>query len=199
MFSKIIQNINWLIVGLGNPGEIYDETRHNIGFMVAITLCKKYKAKIKKGSPIYYYTVFQIEDQTIMVAFPITYMNLSGEAVRKIKEKYDIPIDKILIICDEYNFPVGKVHLKNDGSDGGHNGVSSVIEELRETNFLRLRCGIGKNFPMGGMVNYVLSPFPQDEITERDNMITKAVESIEYLIRNGIVKAMTDINSEKLW
>ena len=126
-------------------------------------------------------------------------MNNSGEAVLAAKDTFDIPSEKILIICDEINFPPGKVHLKFGGSDGGHNGVASVIENLHTSDFFRLRCGIGKNFLTGGMVDYVLSDFNKDELEERDKMINKTVDSIEYLIRNGKTKAMTDINSEILW
>ncbi len=193
------ENIDWLFVGLGNPGEKYAETRHNIGWLVAMNLVSKYSGKFSKGSSIYYYAKIKIDDNTIMTVLPTTYMNASGEAVRKIKDKFALPLERIVIVCDEYNFPLGKVHLKGDGSDGGHNGVASVIEELSASNFLRLRCGIGKNFPSGGMVDYVLSDFLKEEKEEQLKMIAKATESLEYLVKFGIIRAMTDINSGKIW
>ncbi len=194
-----MKNSDWLIVGLGNPGEKYTETRHNIGWMVALELADKFGGKFKKGSSIFYYSQIEVKNLIATIILPTTFMNGSGEAVRKVKTKLDIPNKKILIICDEYNFPLGKIHLKSDGSDGGHNGVLSVIEELHATDFLRLRCGIGKNFPPGGMVDYVLNKFDENEIFERNVMIKKSVEAIHYLLLKGPVRAMTDINSGKLW
>jgi len=135
----------------------------------------------------------------VLVMLPRTYMNNSGIAVRAVVEKYQIPVEKILVICDEYNFPLGKIHLKDSGGDGGHNGVRSVIENLGETKFMRLRCGIGRNFGENELVQYVLSPFEPEEIPIRDQMIARAVEAIEYLLLKGKSRAMSDINSEKLW
>jgi len=195
----IVLNYDWMIVGLGNPGEKYAGTRHNIGWMAAFGLCEKYSGKLKKGSSIYYYADLKIENQSVLLVVPTTFMNASGDAVRKLKEKYEINPFQIVVICDEYNFPLGKIHLRKGGNDGGHNGVTSVIEELGTMDFLRLRCGIGKNFPQGGMVNYVLSNFLPEEIEERNKMIVKTVDGLTYLMKFGIIRAMTDINSEKLW
>ena len=100
---------------------------------------------------------------------------------------------------DEYNFPLGKIHLKKGGGDGGHNGIASIIEELGVQDFYRLRCGIGRNFSEGGLVEYVLSDFKEDEIEQRNVMIQKAIESIELLIEVGPSRAMSMINSGELW
>jgi len=191
-------NPEWLIAGLGNPGKQYADTRHNIGWMVASAIIAKYKTKIK-SSLIYHYSLLSIGSSSVLVSLPTTFMNNSGEAIGKLMKKYKIPFDKICIIVDEYNFPLGKIHLKDNGSDGGHNGVESVINYLDSIEFLRLRCGIGKNFPMGGMVDYVLSNFNESEIEQRDIMISNSVTAIEYLVKYGKIRAMTDINSERLW
>lgn len=189
----------WLLVGLGNPGKKYENTRHNIGWMVIEALAEKYNQDITIGSSIYYMTELKIAGKNIIAIMPTTYMNLSGEAVRKVSDKFQIPVDRIIVINDEYNFSVGKVHLKQDGSDGGHNGILSIIEELQATEFFRLRCGIGNNFLSGQMVRYVLSKFEDDEEEAKMLMINKAIDSIKTLIELGKNRAMSLVNSGKLW
>ncbi|OGU38098.1 MAG: aminoacyl-tRNA hydrolase [Ignavibacteria bacterium GWB2_35_12] len=193
------KNVNWLIICLGNPESQYAWNRHNIGWMVAAELCSKHKKPLMKIFSKSYHASLRIAGQLALVILPTTYMNASGEAVSEVIESYDIPAERIIVVCDEYNFPLGKIHVRQGGSDGGHNGVASVIEELGTEEFFRLRCGIGKNFPQGGMVDYVLSDFLDDEIEEKNIMVKKAVDSIEYLIQHGKTKTMTDVNSEKLW
>jgi PTH1 family peptidyl-tRNA hydrolase len=190
---------DWLIIGLGNPGKKYAATRHNIGWMVAITLCDKYGKSLSQSSSNIMQTAMEINGERLLVALPLTYMNNSGEAVIELVERYSIPLDRVLVIADEYNYPVGKLHLRLGGSDGGHNGIYSVIECLDSTDFIRLRCGIGKDFPAGMLVDYVLASFPKEQIQERDSMILKAVDSIECLIRTGLAKAMSMVNSGSLW
>lgn len=193
------QHFDWLIVGLGNPTEVYLETRHNIGWMVATAFCNKHNAQFAPISKYYYLAKSRFAGSEIIVILPRTYMNNSGYAVALCAESYRIPSERILVICDEFNFPLGRIHLKDGGSDGGHNGVASVIEHLGSRNFLRLRCGIGRNFGEGELTDYVLSTFEPEEIPLRDMTIKRAVESIEYLITKGKSRAMSDINSEKLW
>jgi PTH1 family peptidyl-tRNA hydrolase len=191
-------NIDWLIVGLGNPGKKYVNTRHNIGWMVAEILAEKHKAKFLP-SIIYHHTTISVHNAKAMICLPTTYMNASGEAVAKLALKFSIPVQNIVIIVDEYNFPLGKIHLKSGGSDGGHNGVSSVIEALESREFLRLRCGIDRNFTPGGLIDYVLSNFTQSDNEIVKQMIKNAVTSIERLLDIGASRAMSDINSEILW
>jgi PTH1 family peptidyl-tRNA hydrolase len=193
------QNFDWLVAGLGNPGKIYSGNRHNIGWMVATALCEKYKKKFKALENICYHAVLNIDSSSVLTILPTTFMNNSGEAIYHISNKFNIPIDKIIVICDEYNFPLGKIHLRQGGNDGGHNGIKSIIETLNSNEFIRLRCGIGKNFPQGGMIEYVLSDFRKEEIPARDIMISHSIDAIEHLIRVGKTRAMTEINSEMLW
>jgi PTH1 family peptidyl-tRNA hydrolase len=193
------KKVDWLIVCLGNPGSKYSGNRHNIGWMVGAKICDKYKKPLMKMFGKNYHASLRIAGQLVLVTLPTTFMNSSGEGVVEILENFDIPVDRVVVVCDEYNFPLGKIHLKRGGSDGGHNGIASVIDELDNEDFLRFRCGIGKNFPKGEMVDYVLSDFLDSEIEEKNDMVIKAVEGIEYLIQFGKTKAMTDINSEKLW
>ncbi|MCX7880352.1 MAG: aminoacyl-tRNA hydrolase [Ignavibacteria bacterium] len=193
------KNIDLLIVGLGNHDEVYKETRHNIGWAVASMFVQKHHSQFIPLSPNYFLANVVFVAKNILVALPRTYMNNSGVAVRELVEKYKIPTENLLVICDEINFPIGKIHLKDSGGDGGHNGVASVIEFLETQNFMRLRCGIGPKVGTKNLADYVLSPFEPEEIPLRDFMIKRAVESVEYLILKGKSRAMSDINSENLW
>jgi len=190
-------NVDWLIVCLGNPGVRYEDTRHNIGFMIGQKLSEKYNVTAVPGKGDWYQAVLKIRGKGMMVVFPTTYMNSSGEAAIKAMRQYEVTPNDVMIVVDEFNFPVGKVHLKLGGSDGGHNGTSSMIQELKTENFWRLRCGISKNFGAGELVDYVLKPFNNDEMELRDSMIRRGVESIEYVAHAGVARACAAINSGK--
>lgn len=190
---------DWLVVGLGNPDKKYQNNRHNVGWMAVIELCKKHKSDFNKESKKYWQSIIRIKDQKVILILPTTYMNASGEAVVHAKEKFGIENSNILVVVDEYNFPVGKIHIKNGGSDGGHNGISSVIEELDDDAFFRLRCGIGKDFPPGMMVDYVLSDFKKKEQEALGDMLIKIGEAIEHIVINNPARALSDINSGRLW
>ena len=197
--KKKKKKIDWIIVGLGNPGKKYSKNRHNIGWMVAITYAEKYKTSLLQTSSTYLEASFTLKEKNVLIALPITYMNNSGRALKQLVNKYNVPIENIIIIVDEINFPLGKIHLKNGGGDGGHNGIASVINELNSNQFYRLRCGIDRNFQQGGLVDYVLSDFENEEIEARDNMIENAVKSLDFIILNGASKSMSFINSSTLW
>ena len=189
----------WLILCLGNPGSKYAGNRHNIGWQVGTALVEKKKHTFSAPSSIYYFSEIKIARHPVAVALPTTYMNASGEAARKLLQRFELTPSQMIVVVDEYNFELGKVHLRKGGSDGGHNGVMSVIEEIGSDDFYRLRCGIGKNFPSGGMVDYVLANFTETEIPERDAMVKKAINSLEYFVANDASRAMSFVNSGKLW
>ncbi len=191
-------SIDYLIVGLGNPGKQYENTRHNIGWMVASHFIEKHNGAIN-SSLIYKFSEINYAKKNVIVAMPTTYMNLSGEAIVKLKNKYSLSNEQIIIVVDEYNFPLGKIHLKKDGSDGGHNGILSIIEELNSTNFYRLRCGIDKNFGSGELVEYVLNPFTNEELDKLNLSLYKSVVALEMIIKDGINKAINNINNDKFW
>lgn len=193
-----IKHYDWLIAGLGNPGANYENTRHNIGWRVMDYLANKFD---KEFTHQMYFNRFDLDlhDNSIAVIKPNIFMNNSGEPILRFVTRHNIPFDRIIVVCDEYNFPVGKIHLRLGGSDGGHNGIASIIEKLNSLNFIRLRCGIGNDFENGKMVDYVLSNFPKDQKPMINEMIQKAAEAIEYIIDNGINKAMSNINSGELW
>jgi PTH1 family peptidyl-tRNA hydrolase len=189
----------WLVAGLGNPGDKYAYNRHNIGWMVAASICRKYNKPVMAWNNLCYKSTLRIEGKLALVSLPTTYMYNSGEAIEFLTHQYNIPSERVVVVTDEYNFPLGRVHLRRGGSDGGHNGVASVIEKLDTSDFYRLRCGIGNDFPPGGLVDYVLSNFKKEEKAGRDRMIARAVESIEHMVRLGPDRAMSDINSGRLW
>lgn len=190
---------DWLIVGLGNPGEKYAPTRHNIGWLVAQALVAKHLSEFRAGKGDWYEAPIAVGRHKALVILPTTYMNLSGTAAAKAARQINLPAERVIAIVDEYNFPVGRVHLKNSGSDGGHNGTASMIQEFRTEKFLRLRCGIDKKFGAGELVDYVLKPFADDEIIVRDEMILRGITAIEGVMRLGTARAMQLINSEALF
>lgn len=198
--KKSKKKADWLVVGLGNPGQKYKNTRHNIGWMVAEALANKHNAPLKESSSIYWASSFYISGSIVLTAIPTTYMNNSGEAVKKLVKEFEVPIENVIIILDEYNFQVGKIHIKDNGGDGGHNGMMSVIEHIGNEKFFRLRCGISKNFGPGGLVDYVLSNFKEEESADLKVMIDHSVRTIEHLILcNNSNRAMSEINSGRLW
>lgn len=189
---------DWLVVGLGNPGVQYAATRHNIGWMVCEALCSRYKVQLQQGAGQWLEALVSLGPATALVVLPTTYMNRSGKAVAEAQRLFRIPTERVVVVVDEYNFPVGKVHLKSQGSDGGHNGVASVIAETGTPAFWRLRCGIDRNFGPGGLVDYVLAPFAPAEEQLRDAMIEAAVEAIKDIALMGPQRAMTAVNSRPL-
>lgn len=194
-----------LIVGLGNPGEHYAQTRHNVGFMVADAWTHRsmpswhnmYKGLLR--TVICKEQSFMDKDTNIIVIKPQTYMNRSGDAVvhalKNVKKKTNVNQTDIVVIVDEYNFPVGRVHFKKGGSSGGHNGIESMITSLGTEDFWRLRCGIGREFGSGGLVDYVLSPFSADQMLLVPAMIEKACSSLNTIVDVGPERAMNIINS----
>lgn len=197
--TKIKYDFDWLIVGLGNPEKKYLANRHNIGWTITTEFNKKYNGEFSLKSKYYYHSYIKIEKKNLFLALPTTYMNNSGLAVSKITKEFNISPEKIVVIVDDYNFPLGKIHLKSGGSSGGHNGIASIIEHINTSDFFRLRCGIGKNFASGEMADYVLSDFSENEIDERNSMINKGIIAIETLVRLDPPRAMSLINSGELW
>jgi PTH1 family peptidyl-tRNA hydrolase len=188
-----------MIVGLGNPENKYLKNRHNIGFSVIQQIIEENNLSVLEKTRYYVtakYSKFRINS---LLVLPLTYMNLSGDAVLRLSIKYGIKPEHIIILVDEYNFPVGKLQIKHGGSDGGHNGIASVMEKLEKNNFQRLRMGIAHNFGPGELVDYVLSDFPPEELEEVKQMKQKAIDSINHIFKAGITRAASDINSGRLW
>lgn len=193
------QRADWLFVGLGNPGRRYAETRHNIGWMVCEAYAAHRKTEFSPGKGSWFQAFARRKNSWAAIVLPTTYMNNSGEAVAAVQRLFCVPPERTVVVVDEYNFPTGKIQLKPGGSDGGHNGLASVIGTTGTRDFLRLRCGIAKNFERGELVDYVLSPFADAEHEARDTMIRRGVQALDALLLQGEQRAMSAINSGSLW
>ncbi|MBX2860474.1 MAG: aminoacyl-tRNA hydrolase [Vampirovibrio sp.] len=194
----------WLIVGLGNPGSEYAETRHNVGFHLIQRLSErwqidgkqenKFKAMVGKGQYLDTST-YPAGRLPVILAQPLTYMNLSGEAVGKLMHFYKVSPERLLVIYDDAALPLGKLRLRGQGSAGGQNGMKSIIQHLRgNQEFARLRIGIGHPGDRRAMVGHVLSKFSKDEQPILDKALDNAVGAVEALVSTDLETAMTRYN-----
>jgi PTH1 family peptidyl-tRNA hydrolase len=184
------------VIALGNPGARYAATRHNIGWMVADAVAEKLGTTFRAAKGEYYEAPARIEEQELVLVKPTTYMNNSGIAATQVAERYGVSPAEMLVLVDEIQFPVGRIQLKPSGSSGGHNGVESLIYHLGTLDFPRLRCGVGKDFGPGEMVDYVLAPFPAPEKEIVDEMIEQAREAVLVWVAEGTARAMNRINTK---
>ncbi len=186
----------WLFAGLGNIGREYAGTRHNVGFEVLERVEQKMERSSgwRAGKGEYYFAKGWRGSEEVLLIKPTTYMNLSGRAVRDAMQFYKVPIRNVVVIADDLAIPMGALRLRLSGSDGGHNGLASIIYELGTEDFARLRCGIGSNFRRGDQVNYVLSRFKPDEIKTAEEMIERAAVACFEIADSGIQKAMNLVN-----
>lgn len=194
--------MKYLVVGLGNIGDEYANTRHNIGFMVLDALVKASQIPTEKvgvsfkpdklGSRAEY----RFKSRTFILIKPSTYMNLSGKAVNYWMQQEKIPIENVLIVTDDIALPSGVLRLRAKGSDGGHNGLSSITEVLGRSDFARLRFGIGDNFPRGKQVDYVLGQWTDEEMKILPERIDKAIEIIKNFGTIGLQMTMTNYNNK---
>jgi PTH1 family peptidyl-tRNA hydrolase len=185
---------NWLIVGLGNPGLRYEKTRHNFGFMLVDRLAQKLQTQVKREECRALVGRAVFDDQTIELAKPQTFMNLSGEAVGCLVKKGDRSIEKLIVISDDLALPFGKIRLRSKGSHGGQNGLRSIIDCLRTQDFIRLRIGIQPEHTVGNARNYVLENFSKSDFAEVENILERSADAIFEVIKNGVEKAMASFN-----
>ena len=185
--------MKFLIVGLGNIGEEYAHTRHNIGFDIADALTAKHE---KFFAPDRYadYAICSVKGKQLHVIKPTTYMNLSGKAVRYWMEKLNIPVEQILVLVDDLAIDFGKVRIRKSGSDAGHNGLKSIQELLNTQQYARLRFGIGNNFPKGRQVEFVLGKWGDEENKTLPELIQHSVAAIESFALAGIDRTMNVYN-----
>lgn len=181
-----------LIVGLGNPGARYAETRHNVGFKVVELLAEKLHLNFRAGKGDYLIASGASE---ILLLKPLTYMNNSGLAVRHATDYFAIDLARLLIIFDDYQLPLGKLRLRPSGSDGGHNGMASVIQHLGTPEVPRLRLGIGAEFHKGEMADYVLTAFSRAENKLLPEIYDRAAEAALCFSRDGMPQAMNKFNA----
>jgi len=187
--------MKYLITGLGNIGEEYRNTRHNIGFTVLDALAKASNLVFTDGR--YGATAtLSLKGRQLILLKPSTYMNLSGNAVRYWMQKENIPLENVLIVVDDLALPFGTLRLKGKGSDAGHNGLKNIQQLLGTQEYSRLRFGIGSNFPRGGQINYVLGKFPPEELQEMPEKIKRAVEIIKSFCLAGVQNTMNQYNNK---
>ena len=183
-----------LIVGLGNAGNEYTHTRHNIGFDVVNAFVQKHGGKFSNGRLAYVAEV-KWKGKIFVCICPTTYMNLSGTAIRYWMDKEKMAIENILVITDDVSLPLNKMRLRPSGSDGGHNGLRSVEASLVSRDYPRLRFGIGNEYPKGLQADFVLSKWKKEEEPLVKIKIERAVEAIESFATRGLSLTMNDVNS----
>ncbi len=186
--------MKYLIVGLGNIGPEYKDTRHNIGFNIADELVRELGGQFS-NSRLAYYSEVSYKGKKLHVIKPTTFMNLSGKAVNYWMQELKIPIENVLVIVDDLALPLGKLRLKLKGSSAGHNGLKSIEASCGGQNYPRLRFGISDNFAKGRQIDYVLSTFDKDELPELPALIDKSVKLIESFVTVGPGLTMTHFNN----
>ena len=189
------QQINFLIVGLGNIGSEYAQTRHNIGFRVLDALAKASNLVFedKRYGAV---TTLKVKNQTLTLLKPSTYMNLSGNAVRYWMNEKKIPLENILVVVDDLSLPFGQLRMRPGGSEAGHNGLKHISSVLGTQQYARLRFGIGNDFPRGGQVDFVLGEFTDEDLKTMDERLELAGEMVKSFALSGIQFTMNHFNKK---
>lgn len=187
--------MKYLIVGLGNIGGEYRDTRHNIGFRIldAFAEASNISFKTERYGDI---AEMRLKNKLLVLLKPSTYMNLSGNAVRYWQQKENIPLENILVVVDDLALPFGAIRIKPSGSDAGHNGLKNIAQMLGTQNYARLRFGIGNDFPRGCQIDYVLGHFTLDQRQQLPVRVDVAVDAIKDYVLQGLQKAMCDYNNK---
>ena len=183
----------WLLVGLGNPGSRYTKTRHNIGFMVLDALTAQIGLAFRERTDYRASDGF-MENERIIFMEPLTFMNRSGVAVKKVADKHAVPPERIIVVHDDLDLPAGKLKIRKKGSSGGHKGIDSLIQNLGSRDFIRVKIGIGRD-PLLPTEAFVLSKFRRDEIPLIREAVSQASHAIACIIAEGPDRAMNTFNS----
>ena len=188
--------MNYLVVGLGNIGNEYAATRHNVGFMVLDAWAQASNAVFttRRYGDI---AEISVKGRTFTLLKPSTYMNLSGNAVRFWMRKLGLPLEQLIVISDDLNLPFGTIRMRKSGSAGGHNGLEHIIETLGSDQFARIRVGIGNEFSRGGQIDYVLGTFSEEQRTLLQEMSEDIVKGIQTFAFAGAELAMNSLNSKR--
>lgn len=195
MFRRKTESIappEWVIVGLGNPGPEYRGTRHNVGFDVADAVADRWRVKLDQNRHRAKYGVGVVEETSVVLVKPLTYMNLSGQAVAPIAKHYGIPVERILVVADDLDLEIGRTRLKPKGSAGGHNGHRSLIASLASSEYPRIKIGIGNK--KGETLDHVLSAFTPKEREVIDLAVRKSADAIAIAVSRGVEAAMNFLN-----
>jgi len=185
---------HWLIVGLGNPGREYERTRHNLGFMLVDLMAEESRSLIKREECRSLIGRAEIENQTVELAKPQTFMNLSGESVSCLLKKEDRTVEKLIVISDDLALPFGSIRIRPKGTHGGHNGLRSMIDCLNTQEFIRLRIGIQPEHPIANTRNFVLENFSKTESETVEKLLEESANAIRMIISDGTETAMAKFN-----
>lgn len=185
---------HWLIVGLGNPGPEYERTRHNLGFMLVDLLARQSQSQVKREECRSLVGRAEIDNRTVELAKPQTYMNLSGEAVSGLLTKPDRSIEKLIVVSDDLALPFGSIRIRPKGSHGGHNGLRSMIDCLNTQEFIRLRIGIQPEHPVSNAKNFVLENFSKKESETLEKILERSAEALRAVVTDGTESAMAKFN-----
>ena len=185
----------WLVVGLGNPGEKYENTRHNVGFLTVDELAERARVPVQKLKHRALTNTLEVGGVKVLLMKPVTYMNLSGEAVGEAARFYHIPPANVLVISDDVDLPLGKLRIRTGGSAGGHNGLKSIIQHLGTDQFPRIKIGVGgKPHPDYDMADWVLGRLQGEDRKVLDEAAERAAEAAACLLKDGAQKAMNRFN-----
>lgn len=190
--AKEPTHVEWLIVGLGNPGPEYAGTRHNVGFEVVERLAQKHRIRLKTAKHQALFGTGELQGSAVALAKPLTFMNLSGRAVAPLARQFGLSPERILVVADEVDLPFGRVQLKQKGGTAGHNGHKSLQQYLKSDAYPRIRIGIGK--PDDDKIDHVLGRFGREEIGQVEEILSRAVEGCEAVVQDGVERAMSKVN-----
>jgi PTH1 family peptidyl-tRNA hydrolase len=184
-----------IVVLLGNPGERYMMTRHNLGWWVGDLLAEQGRGRFRRGDGSYGSAQIALEGRDILLVKPLTYMNNSGEAVFEFRDQLSFrPEEQLVVVADDIALPLGQIRIRNAGSSGGHNGLQSIIDALGSQQFPRVRCGVGP-LPAGlDPAEFVLDPFPASELPLAQEMAVRAAEAVRMILRQGVSAAANVYN-----
>lgn len=185
----------YLIVGLGNIGEKYRYTRHNVGFLAVEELVRKMDSKFA-ASNFGEVSQFKYKSRPVTVLKPNTYMNLSGNAVKFWMEKENIPLENIFVLTDDLNLPFGTIRIRGKGSDGGHNGLKDIQNKLQNQNYPRLRFGVGNDFDTGNQIDYVLGNWSEEEVVKLPERLNFVADAVLSFIFSGLNNTMNNFNGK---
>lgn len=180
-----------LLVGLGNPGIEYENTRHNVGFRAIDAFCDKHSVSCTKMKHNSYMGEYRTDSKRVMILKPLTYMNNSGEAVAEVCRFYKIPIDRVLVLFDDISLDPGVIRIRRRGSAGGHNGIKNIISHLGSEEFMRVKIGVGeRKNPDYDLKDFVLGKFPKEELEKVESALKNSVKAVDEILNKGIDSAM---------